>query len=213
MIIKILFISLILISILELIFIGLNKQKNRYMTKPLLMPLIMALYMLYSHSINYAILGALFFCFLGDVFLLISKGNDNFFKLGLVSFLKGHVLYIYALMPPIAPISLWCISYIVPYIILFMILYDKLRSNFGAMKIPVVAYLVVILFMSFTSLIRMSYVGVGYQFWFPFIGSIVFIVSDFILAYSMFVRRIKDDGLWVMFTYIVAQIFIVGGFC
>jgi uncharacterized membrane protein YhhN len=48
---------------------------------------------------------------------------------------------------------------------------------------------------------------------FVFAGSLCFMVSDSMLAYDTFRKKIKYGSFLIMLTYILAQLFITLGFC
>ena len=207
-------VSLIIDSILELVFIKKNYDKGRYITKPLLVPLIICIYISASSTINYMIITALVFGLIGDILLLGPNGNTVFFKAGLASFLAGHFFYIYAFISstgPLMEISFYYYFFTLPFILGFLLFYVKLGDKLGSMKIPVMIYTGTILFMSFTSLARGYYVD-GFKFWFPFAGSILFLISDFSIAHNIFIEKSGGSSALIMSAYILAQTLITIGF-
>ncbi|MCG8501979.1 MAG: lysoplasmalogenase [Firmicutes bacterium] len=178
--------------------------KGRYFTKPFLIPLLLVYYLSAVENPQYLIIFALIFGFLGDLFLMI-PGNQNFFISGLSSFLIGHVFYIIAFFQQ--GISLWLI---LPYLIYLIYLNKSFFSFVSEMKIPVLIYTTVIMLMSLSALSRITTTS-GWAFLLPFAGSVFFIISDHILAYSKFKTVVKHEGIYVMSTYILAQFLIVWG--
>ena len=69
-----------------------HQEELRKVTKCLLMPILALIYYLgcSKEKFSKVILLAIFFGYLGDVFLII----ENLFLLGVASFLIGHLLYI-----------------------------------------------------------------------------------------------------------------------
>jgi uncharacterized membrane protein YhhN len=182
----------------------------RIVTKLLLMPILIIAYMNGSSFHNILIVIALIFGFLGDTFLI---GDGIFFTLGLISFLLGHIFYISAFLSPVSlsktPIYIYI--FLLPYLIYGLIIYNKLSPFMKSIKLMGFLYFIVLIFMSFSSVLRI-YTVHGYQFWFPLIGSILFVISDTVLAFNEFKSRTIFREIIVMFTYIMAQLLIVIGF-
>lgn len=206
----ILFILFIFISVINIISIKDSNILGQCLTKPLLMPVLLLIYVFNTSVPNLFIVFALMFGFLGDIFLMKS---DNIFIAGLLSFLIGHIFYIIALLTSISFSDIHFKFYILllPYVFIGLIAYKKLLFYINDMKFQVFFYTIVILAMSFSSLIRI-YTFNGYQFWFPFIGSILFISSDTMLAFNKFKNKLNKTNIYVMITYISAQLLIVLGF-
>ena len=83
--------------LLDLLFIYLRENEMRWISKPLLMPVLMLFFVtsvkMKSGTQFYLILAALFLSWCGDVLL-----QANLFIPGLVSFLLAHVCYIFYLI-------------------------------------------------------------------------------------------------------------------
>ncbi|EGW41911.1 lysoplasmalogenase [Desulfosporosinus sp. OT] len=190
-----------------------RKETLKVLTKPLLVPLIILFYLTSAEDINWFIVTALFFGFLGDVSLLWGS-KRIFFAIGLFSFLVGHLLYILAFLqsiPHFEVIPIWFLIFLIPYILYGCALLRILRPNLNKMIVPVSIYMSIILMMSFTSLCCI-WNGFTLQFILPFIGSLLFIVSDTVLAYNNFNAPLKNYETLIMGTYIFAQVLIVAGF-
>lgn len=190
-------------------------MKNGYklgvrITKPLLMPILIFIYLNSAKDINYFVVLALIFGFFGDVFLML---NSKLFFIGAVSFLVGHLFYIAAFLQGIHYKSNSFAIFILamPYVFYGLYLYKELFAYIKNMKIVAIAYIFIELFMSFSCLQRV-FVMENFSFVVSLIGSILFIISDTILAYNNFKAKIKDAGLYIMLTYIIGQFLIVLGF-
>jgi uncharacterized membrane protein YhhN len=205
---------LAIVSITELIFVKRTNHKGRMITKPLLMPLVICIYITAASNVNYIIITALIFGFIGDVLLLGPDLRPVFFKAGLASFLAGHIFYICAFLftaGTFSGISLYYYLFLLPFIAGFIFVMVKLWPELGPMKIPVMIYAVIIIIMSFTALAR-GYHYNGCRFWCPFAGSLFFLISDFSIAYNHFIKKTRGDSVLVMSTYILAQVLIMAGF-
>ena len=203
-----LFIIFTIVSLVNIISAKKSYEAVKYLTKPFLMPLLLLIYLSGTSAPKGTIVFALIFGFLGDVFLMPS---GKFFNLGLGSFLIGHLFYIMALVQPIYKIPFIFYIFIVPYIIYGRYVYIKLLPYIKSIKLQVFLYLTTIITMSFLSLLR-GYSIKGYEFWLPFIGSILFISSDTMLAFNLFNEKTKDIDGYIMATYISAELLIVLGF-
>lgn len=83
-------IPFLLFSILNIIYVRKNNRLGIFVTKALLMPLLILFYLLNASVINYFLLATLAFGFLGDVFLLKHEKQSRVLA-GIVSFIIGHI--------------------------------------------------------------------------------------------------------------------------
>ncbi|MBN1801734.1 MAG: lysoplasmalogenase [Candidatus Lokiarchaeota archaeon] len=199
----------------------LKESKNLIkFSKPLLMPLLALYYAFGTFAINQfdvLIVFALIFGALGDTFLL-SQENEKYFLIGMVAFLLGHVFYIISfslyLGGDILRFPVYGFLLVIPVIVLVIIAFPKFKKGLGSMKIPVFVYMGVIILMHVFALLRLSKLPGLYCpcFFFVYLGSFLFILSDSIIAIDQFGEsKIKNMRLYIMITYILAQFFIVQG--
>lgn len=202
-------IAFITVSILNIIFNYRNNLKGIYLTKPLIMPLLILYYITLTQNINFIIIGALIFGFLGDVFLLDSK---NHFTKGLLSFFCGHILYIVAFYFnfTIKGVKGFCFAFIIFYLFYALLLVKELFAYLGSMKILGTMYMSTIMVMSFISLLMMLQ-SFTINTVLIFLGSIIFIISDSVLAFDTFKEKYAYSGVIIMSTYITAQFLIIVG--
>lgn len=189
-----------------------NKRKGIAFTKPFLMPLLAIIYLSNASEINYYIVLALSFGFLGDIFLL-KNSKQNYILSGIISFLIGHLFYIYVFISDsymVRSIPLWFLLFLLPYAGIGFLVFKKLISKMESMRLSAVVYMCILCTMSFTSLSRI-WSASFFSFILTFLGSLCFLVSDSILAFDMFSMKRKNNGSTVMETYIAAQILIVLG--
>lgn len=124
------------------------------------------------------------------------------------------MFYIYTFVENIAfnrISSFWISLALIPYLIYAWKILKNLRPYVGHYFIPVILNIFTILGMSYSSLFRF-WTSQGIPFWFPFIGSLFFIISDTLLATRNFRYRQKKGWVSVMATYVLAQLFIMIGF-
>lgn len=141
---------------------------------------------------------------IGLVFSTVGDATLRWFVVGLTAFLIGHLFYI-AAFRRVASFSLWkglSLLALIPFAIwMGMRLVQSLGSQDETFLIvPVIAYIVVILTMCFIAFLTGNV--------FAIVGSVLFVISDSVLAWNMFVDSIHLSGVYVMTTYYAAQFFI-----
>ena len=147
----------------------------------------------YSNSIGIG----LFFCLIGDVFLLF----PNFFVFGLGSFLIGHLLFIRAFVKEVG----WQLPYTVgiPLILVGCLLFGFTHSNLERLLIPVVFYMAIIVLMSWQGIalsikstqIAFKRIGIAVSFFFFFFS---------LIALDKFYIPFAFSGIVVLSTYWIA---------
>jgi uncharacterized membrane protein YhhN len=190
-----------------------DEQRLRYIAKPLLMPLLAVFYYLNAYQVSPLIITALVFSFIGDVCLLWNQ-KKLLFAAGLFAFFVTQLMYSIYLGSNIDWLLLQpAVVYggIAAYIVLGGVVYGLLFRHLNGMKIPVLVYILGLLFMSFLCLLNMSQ-NEGVAGWMPFIGSLFFILSDSMLAFHSFKAKISRGGVYIMASYLFAQILIICGF-
>ncbi|TGL62443.1 lysoplasmalogenase [Leptospira jelokensis] len=144
----------------------------------------------------------LVFSLFGDSFLAIPK--EGYFVPGLGSFLVAQLIYSYAFTIDSKIKPLLAIPFLLFGSSFFMVLAPKL----GALMIPVGFYISAICLMGWRAASRNS---ISKPFYLGLLGALVFILSDSIIAYSMFLNREMDRSLaslGIMITYYLAQLLI-----
>ena len=190
----------------------------RFITKPFLMPLLMVYYILSISpitAVNGWVIGGLIGGFGGDVFLMLKPPEEAkmTLKLGLLSFLLGHICYIVVLIQLAAGFhdyQWWSAFLIIPFVLYAAIITPILIKHTGPMTIPVVVYIAIIILMGVCTTFLWGAVAVSSVIVLT-IGAWLFIISDTINAYNRFVAKIKAERLFTMSTYILAQVLIVIG--
>lgn len=222
-----------IILILELIGEALAHIKTSYtliyLVKPLLMPALMVYYYKSievakgkSNAIHRLILAALFFSFLGDVFLMLTWSGGNLFLVGLVAFLIAHICYIFVFTknlntskPSIIKQKGYSALPILVYVVLLVaLLFNFGNAEFHEMKVPVIIYATVIMLMAIAAFNR--YDRVFYEsFKLVLLGAILFVFSDSVIALNKFTSIFENTGILprilIMATYATGQYLIVEG--
>jgi len=213
-----------------------NKDKDRlqHKTKIFLMPLLILTVILYTifklHSFTleiFLLIDALFFGWIGDIFLLEKNLSQKKFKKGLVCFLSGHILYIIILF------RIYDFSYTsyIPTILIFLLysiviffIFSKSFFPKGVIRYLIIIYAIILCLNSCTSLILIVtyftkknsfnlYKNYSYIFklFTLFGGGLLFAISDTMLSFITFNRRFKHADTLVMTTYTLAQFLLALG--
>jgi uncharacterized membrane protein YhhN len=169
-----------------------------------------------SESRNLSVLVAIFFSFLGDTLLMFVDRDELYFMLGLAAFLIAHLFYIFSYRQhknashPDELQGVQRIRLAFPIILagsgLVIVLYPQL----GSLKIPVLLYALTIVIMVLNALFRYGRTQAP-SFWLVFLGAVLFMASDSLIAINKFVSPISSAHLLIMSTYIGAQVLIVEG--
>lgn len=187
-------------------------ELNRF-TKPVLMPLL--IFFIYESSkgkVTARILLlclAIFFSWLGDISLLY-QSDQIYFMIGLGLFLIAQVTYVFVLKKSVYQSIQFDFIKILPFAVYAVLLFALLIPKAGGLAIPIFIYGIVISIMAGTARLRVgstSHESYGLALY----GSLMFLLSDSILAINKFYVEIPMAGLWVMSTYIAAQLLLVDG--
>lgn len=211
--VKYIFWAYIVVSAANLVAQAIQSVELNQFTKPVLMPLLI-FYIVESSkgrvTLKTLLLSlAILFSWLGDVALLY-QSNEMYFMLGIGLFLAAQITYIFVLKKATFQTPQFNLLKILPYAVFSVILFAVLLPNAGSLSIPIFIYGIVISVMAGTARLREgntshdSYRLVMY-------GSLLFLASDSILAINKFYMEIPLPGLWIMSTYIGAQLLLVVG--
>ncbi len=199
------------ISVVQLVSILLGWNEIAFWSKCFLIPsLIVGVFntLQRKEPAFYTVLSALCFSTLGDVLLLFDSKSALFFFAGLGSFLIAQIFYIITFFrmsnKPYPSRVGWL--YLFVFVILLAILYPGMPMS---MKIPVTAYGFCLTMMSLNSwrMYSMDH-SVGLLIG---VGSILFMVSDSVLAIGKFKWELPYGHFIVMVTYILAQYLLASG--
>ena len=204
-----------LVLLIDLAAIYSNNESLRFITKPLLAPLLAIYLLLETNTTNSNLKAwiflALFFSWVGDILLLFEGSGSNFFLFGLSAFLVAQVCYIVffhniRMREYIRGNALLLLLVIVYYSILISVLSPFL----GTMKLQVRIYGVVLSFMVMLAMHTMLGKNKKAAVWMT-AGAILFVASDSLLAFNKFFSAFNYSGLIIMLTYGLAQLFITEG--
>ena len=188
-------------------------------SKLILMPLLMMLALIYRSEavvkpIWTLMIVALFFSFLGDLFLSDLFDREQSFIYGLGSFLLTQILYILIFRISAAdPKKLTSRKLIVPSVLIIawaVTIFINIKAGLGDLKLPVAVYVLVITLMCLFALARFEAVAKN-SFVLLLLGAILFMISDMLIALNRFYSPIEHERILVMSTYIIAQFLLLEG--
>lgn len=151
----------------------------------------------------------------GDILLMLAL--DRFFLFGLVAFLLAHLAYVIGFNDPLPEFSFWSIVFAVFVSIggariIRRILGALHAKGNGRLRMPIIAYSVVISIMLLSAMMKMTDLTwsanaaalVGG-------GAFLFYISDIILAWNKFVSPIHNGRIYNIAAYHLGQIAIIAG--
>lgn len=188
-----------------------------YMVKPLIMIWMAVYFMIFKKKkiIVVPVLLAFFFSWLGDNFLMFSGKNELFFFAGVGGFFLAQLTYIYIFATYSEKGGKGYLQKN-PFLVLVFLAYlgGILVLLFpgmeGMMKPIILVYALSLVGMSMMALNRNGRVG-RLSYLLVFVGSILFLLSDSMIALNKFYSEFWLAGFWIMITYIAAQYLIMRG--
>ncbi|MCX5775013.1 MAG: lysoplasmalogenase [Firmicutes bacterium] len=199
------------VSIVHLIFCFLENELGRRISKVFLMPLL-ALCLIALRSREVALYLAVFFGWIGDLFLIFKNRSHKFLFMGLIAFFIGHAFFIFEMILKL--------SYRLPFLLdmgalgfglLFVFgAYFLVGKKMGKLAFPVSAYAYVLLMLLILSLLLVFDRSRGVLI-FVSLGALFFILSDATIAYTYFYKDIKRRDFYIMIPYLLAESGLVLG--
>ena len=205
------------IVIIELIGRLVGNIALEYPVKPLIM-IWMAIYFLlnrHKKSLTVPVMLAFFFSWVGDILLMLSGKNEMFFYAGVGGFFFAQIIYIYIFRSYAESTGAGFVQRRPGYIFLFFLylagIYIFLAPGLeGIMKPIIIVYAITLILMSVMALNRNGRVHYR-SFILTFAGSLLFVVSDSLIALNKFAFPIPQGGFIIMLSYISAQYLIMRG--
>ena len=136
----------------------------------------------------------LFFCFLGDIFLLL----ETFFIYGLVSFLISHLIFLFAFIKRQG--WQWRPTIILVLLPIAATIFIFISKDLGDLYIPVMIYLIVILLMSWQGW-AMTLNPKLKQHRFLGLAVSLFLFSDALIAINKFSYNFSFSGALILSSY------------
>lgn len=213
----------LLIALVEVFSEATDNRTLCLITKPLLMPVLIAFFISAAGQvtrIHKLMVVAFFFSWIGDVALMFTNVNPNYFLLGLVGFLITHILYIVAFaavnnknIPGVLPRRAWVLTPLVLYLVgLLSVLLPSINNNpqTKPVLIPVIVYTTAIGTMVVYAINRYKRVS-DTSFALVFGGALLFMISDSFIAISRFIQPVPMARIIIMVLYIAGQYLIAKG--
>src|SRR5574344_60042 len=207
----------IIFSVIHLVGCCTDNRKICAVTKPALMPLL-ALTSVFAlvpglpgtrFTLVCTVL-ALAWGTAGDTLLL--KTDEKHFIPGALCFLVGHFFWIAQNASSFASLSPLCIVIgTVCYAAFLAAAYFVIGKPKGVMGIGVMVYGVVLCALNFTAIAALAAGGCSQASWFYFAGSVLFLVSDSLLGFTVMKKPFRFSSFIIMLTYILAQAFLAAG--
>lgn len=191
-------------SITHLVFILLNKEKARMITKGLIV-FTLILFALASKTNNALIYIGLCCSLFGDLLLLL-KSKRIYFVIGACGFSITHILN-FILVSRYLPERLnwmyFAIVLLVGYLLVESIR-PLIKKTMKKMSYPCLAYLCIVFALIVNILI--AFIGThNYLFLIMLLGGMCFLTSDIILTINTFVKNIKHGNFILMLFYCLGQ--------
>jgi uncharacterized membrane protein YhhN len=198
------FTGFITVSMLHLAGQLAGQESLHLVTKPLLMPALLAWFLTATPPARFRTLVAvgLAWSWLGDIGLMPS--GEGWFLAGLGAFLLAQLTYGVAFWPCRRDSVLAHPAFALPYLAVLVGLLVVLWDHLGDLRLPVTVYAVVIVGMAVLATGVNGMVAVG---------ALLFVVSDALIALDAVAGlvRLPAHGFWVMLTYLAAQALIAMG--
>jgi len=154
-----------------------------------------------SNSYSKRIGIGLFFCLIGDTFLLF----ESYFIWGLASFLVAHLIFLYAFVKRQG--WLWEPKVAVVLALLALGIFTLVSDNLDSLFYPVLIYLIVIVLMSWQGWALALNPKMEYRSFFGWAVSL-FLFSDALIAIDKFYFSFSFSGILILSTYWIA-IFLI----
>jgi uncharacterized membrane protein YhhN len=192
-------------------------QRVKYITKPLVIILLIAWFYAFTgfHSEGILFALALVFSGLGDVWLMLP---GNFFLMGLAAFFVAHGAYIAAFTPTLPRSPIVAVILAVALIIVSIFFFTQIRAGIirtrGARRLRVLSavYCFILTIMTVSAISTLTRPEWLFEHALQAaIGGVLFFISDTLLAYDRFVKPMKYGRLAVRVTYHLGQILLISG--
>ncbi len=200
----------------ELAAVAAGWNQIQLLTKPLLLVSLFTWFIISSKAflpLRYCIAAALFFSWLGDIFLMLEDRGPAWFMAGLGSFLLAHIIYIIFFIrvrrSQAAPVK-WNMPALVLIGLYAVLLVGFLYPYIGSLQTPIAIYALTIATMLATALHAFSHSNRNAGRY-CITGAALFLCSDSLLAVNKFYHSFPAAGVCIMATYGLAQFAIAKG--
>ncbi|MFW9999646.1 MAG: lysoplasmalogenase [Candidatus Hodarchaeota archaeon] len=199
---------------------GESKENTKifYASKPLAMPLLILFYVfgvvnsVGVNRVDWLIVIALIGGMAGDIFLML-KSQEKWFLFGMIGFLINQIFYVISFFIGVGNLTLfnaWGLFLFGPVVFIIGFMVPRFIKKTEDLKIPVLVYIGAILLMHTAAVVRLALIQEISNI-FIYLGSILFIFSDSILAMIKWEGEFKHGRLINLITYFFAQFYIALG--
>jgi alkenylglycerophosphocholine hydrolase len=218
------------VFVLDWLAVGFSWIRIERVTKPLAMILVILWTMAVAgwsmQSMIVLLLLAQLFGLAGDILLMLPS---RWFLAGLSAFLVGHLLYISLLVWNIdlvaqvggfPDLSLWWVVFVlIIWAVALLFFYRFVAPKSPRLTMPLMLWMPIqvygwvlsgVLILSILAVLLAPAFSVSLLF-LP-VGAFLFYISDSLLAYDRFTRKMPQIRVWVMMTYHLAQFSLAWGF-
>ena len=210
-------IIIVILFIAELISRWHEGSTIEYAVKPWLMVWIITYFFVNSrnHKNAFPIFLAFFFSWVGDMFLMVAKSVEILFYAGVGGFFIAQLTYIKVFLSAgtnpqnglLFTKPLWTI----PFIIYLLIILCLITGDMHGFMLPIIIiYSISLISMSLAAINRKGLVN-NRSFIVLFIGSLLFVMSDSMIAINKFFYSFPKASFLIMLTYFPAQYLIMKG--
>ncbi len=188
-----------------------------YIAKPFLLIWIAVFYFLNTRSFrkDVFIYLAFLFSWTGDMFLMLAHINGLFFYVGVGGFFLAQLSYIKVFTSCIRSDNKGYLFkrpvLLIPFAVYLSAILVLITGKMEGIMIPVIiVYAFALILMSVTALNRKTHVNKA-SFNFVFWGSVLFVISDSMIAINKFYAEFPRSSFLIMLTYFTAQVLIMTG--
>lgn len=172
-----------------------NRQSIEYIVKPAALASLLLFALTGSHP-GALLAVALLLCLLGDVYMMLP---GDYLIAGLSAFLLGHCAYIADLQAPLT-LRLACFAAVLALTLPVAARIVLSISAIG-LKVGVIAYVCAIALMTGSAIASGNLLASA--------GALLFLISDSLLAWDLFVKKFPRAHCLVMITYHLGQLGLV----
>jgi len=205
-------------GVLNITFIILQKETLRRISKVLIIPLLLAVYITGVGNKFVLPIFALVLGWIGDT-LLIRIDKKICLNIGLASFLLGHLCYIISFLQilgfcgfenAIGNINIPAIVIFMPPAIVLGVVVFRLIKPLKELYVPVIIYMAFLEILTLFGF-QVSLFNPGFGGLLILSGCLCFMISDTILAYYTFRKPKRSGSVFLMGYYMIAQAEIILG--
>jgi uncharacterized membrane protein YhhN len=186
-------------------------DKSTYdLAKPLLMPLLALFLLSATNDIRFfqvVVFAGLIVSGIGDTAIAYYPGKEGL-TYGIMSFFAAHMCYIGAVTAQYDLVWSWGkLAYFIPVALILYKSLPKYHSKLGSFRWKVYIYMLVLLYFNYVTVLAADTAVTGSLL--MYMGSVLFIFSDSLLAMEEFGDvKVKDGQIYLMASYIASQFMI-----